>query len=334
LEDVSKLLGHKSIKTTEKHYGAWVPGRQDRLDAVSYTHLDVYKRQVHERGKASGIVFGGVGFGSGIAPPLLTSIILLSGWHAAFWFCALIGVVAAAVWYVVARDTPEQHSWVSARELALISSGRGDVSSPLEEESAFPLKKNPLPWAKIFFSKQVLALTGSYFTYGYISWIFFSWFYIYMAQVRGLSLKTSAVYSIFPFIAMTVGSVSYTHLLPATKSKIARDNHRSRPTTVAHRNKNATPQGCGVIPVSYTHLKAEPSREIAYMPARVLMQDFTGVPAVVDLAAMRDAIRKLGGNPERVNPLVPAELVIDHSVQVDEYGTTGAYAANSLLRCV
>jgi len=77
--------------------------------------------------------------------------------------------------------------------------------------------------------------------------------------------------------------------------------------------------------------KAEPSREIAYMPARVLMQDFTGVPAVVDLAAMRDAIKTLGGDPERVNPLVPAELVIDHSVQVDEYGTTGAYAANSLL---
>jgi aconitate hydratase len=77
--------------------------------------------------------------------------------------------------------------------------------------------------------------------------------------------------------------------------------------------------------------KAEPSREIAYMPARVLMQDFTGVPAVVDLAAMRDAIKMLGGDPERVNPLVPAELVIDHSVQVDEYGAAGAFAANSLL---
>jgi aconitate hydratase len=77
--------------------------------------------------------------------------------------------------------------------------------------------------------------------------------------------------------------------------------------------------------------KAEPSREIAYMPARVLMQDFTGVPAVVDLAAMRDAIRTLGGDPERVNPLVPAELVIDHSVQVDEYGSAGAYDANALL---
>ncbi len=77
--------------------------------------------------------------------------------------------------------------------------------------------------------------------------------------------------------------------------------------------------------------KAEPSREIAYMPARVLMQDFTGVPAVVDLAAMRDAIKTLGGDPERVNPLAPAELVIDHSVQVDEYGTAGAYDANALL---
>ncbi len=77
--------------------------------------------------------------------------------------------------------------------------------------------------------------------------------------------------------------------------------------------------------------KAEPSREIAYMPARVLMQDFTGVPAIVDLAAMRDAIKTLGGDPERVNPLVPAELVIDHSVQVDEFGTPEAFNANTLL---
>ncbi len=80
--------------------------------------------------------------------------------------------------------------------------------------------------------------------------------------------------------------------------------------------------------------KAEPSREIAYMPARVLMQDFTGVPAVVDLAAMRDAMKALGGGPEqiaRINPLVPAELVIDHSVQVDEYGTKNAYDLNAAL---
>jgi aconitate hydratase len=77
--------------------------------------------------------------------------------------------------------------------------------------------------------------------------------------------------------------------------------------------------------------KAEPSREIAYMPARVLMQDFTGVPAVVDLAAMRDAMKLLGGDPEKINPLQPAELVIDHSVQVDEYGSANAYDLNSAL---
>jgi aconitate hydratase len=77
--------------------------------------------------------------------------------------------------------------------------------------------------------------------------------------------------------------------------------------------------------------KAEPSREIAYMPARVLMQDFTGVPAIVDLAAMRDAMKQLGGNPEKINPLQPAELVIDHSVQVDEYGTANAYDLNAAL---
>jgi aconitate hydratase len=75
--------------------------------------------------------------------------------------------------------------------------------------------------------------------------------------------------------------------------------------------------------------RSEPDREIAFTPARVLMQDFTGVPAVVDLAAMREAFRKMGGDPAQVNPLVPAELVIDHSVQVDVYGTPEAFVTNA-----
>ncbi len=79
------------------------------------------------------------------------------------------------------------------------------------------------------------------------------------------------------------------------------------------------------------HPKAAADREIAFMPARVLMQDFTGVPAIVDLAAMRDAMKQLGGNPEKINPLQPAELVIDHSVQVDEFGTARAYDINAAL---
>jgi aconitate hydratase len=77
--------------------------------------------------------------------------------------------------------------------------------------------------------------------------------------------------------------------------------------------------------------KAAPSYEISFTPARVIMQDFTGVPCVVDLAAMREAIARLGGDPEKVNPLAPAELVIDHSVQVDEYGTPQALANNNRI---
>jgi aconitate hydratase len=76
---------------------------------------------------------------------------------------------------------------------------------------------------------------------------------------------------------------------------------------------------------------ATPSHEIAFTPARVIMQDFTGVPCVVDLAAMREAIGRLGGDPERVNPLAPAELVIDHSVQVDHYGTADSLAENNRI---
>jgi aconitate hydratase len=77
--------------------------------------------------------------------------------------------------------------------------------------------------------------------------------------------------------------------------------------------------------------KAEPTTEIAFTPARVIMQDFTGVPAVVDLAAMRDAMRAMGGDPAKINPLVPAELVIDHSVQVDAFGSRAAFTRNAEL---
>ena len=76
---------------------------------------------------------------------------------------------------------------------------------------------------------------------------------------------------------------------------------------------------------------AAPAHEIAFMPSRVLLQDFTGVPAVVDLAAMRDAMRRLGGDPRKINPLLPAELVIDHSVQVDAFGLPTAFQTNADL---
>ena len=71
--------------------------------------------------------------------------------------------------------------------------------------------------------------------------------------------------------------------------------------------------------------------EIPFMPARVVLQDFTGVPCVVDLAAMRDAMARMGGNPSQINPVVPCDLVIDHSVQVDHYGTADAFRQNVAL---
>ena len=77
--------------------------------------------------------------------------------------------------------------------------------------------------------------------------------------------------------------------------------------------------------------KSKPDKEIAFTPSRVLLQDFTGVPCVVDLAAMRDAMKTLGGDPALINPLQPVELVIDHSVQVDEFGTPNAFEMNALL---
>src|SRR5579872_2499342 len=76
---------------------------------------------------------------------------------------------------------------------------------------------------------------------------------------------------------------------------------------------------------------SKPEKEIAFTPSRVLLQDFTGVPCVVDLGAMRDAMKKLGGDPKKINPLQPVELVIDHSVQVDEFGTPQAFQLNAEL---
>jgi ACS family glucarate transporter-like MFS transporter len=156
---------------------------------------------MRERGKANGIIFGGVGVGSGLTPPLVTAIIVHYGWRASFWFSALVGLVAGAVWYLTARDTPEQHPLVHQTELDLICQGRVETKAA----SGLPDGKRVVPWTQIFGSKEMLALTLSYFTFGYVAWVFFGWFYIYLAQARGLNLRMSAVYSMLPFVGMTIG---------------------------------------------------------------------------------------------------------------------------------
>jgi aconitate hydratase len=108
------------------------------------------------------------------------------------------------------------------------------------------------------------------------------------------------------------------------------ENARNLPYTLRILLENVARAGSeeGIAAIAGWEPEAEPSHEISFAPSRVLMQDLTGVPAVVDLAAMRDALADLGGDPARINPQIPAELVIDHSVQVDAFASRGAFARN------
>jgi MFS transporter, ACS family, glucarate transporter len=160
---------------------------------------------VRERGIANGWIFAGVGAGAGLTPPLITYVMVHYGWRSSFWVCAAIGFVAGTVWFLAARDTPAEHPRVSAAELATIQSGLtistdSHQSSPGAEDRT----KMLVPWKRVVRSREVWAVTISYFCYGYVAWIFFSWFYRYLAKVRGLDLKASAFYSMLPFLAMLV----------------------------------------------------------------------------------------------------------------------------------
>jgi ACS family glucarate transporter-like MFS transporter len=159
---------------------------------------------IKERGKANGIIFGGIGVGSGLTPPLVTAIILRYGWRASFWFSAAADAAVCVVWYLASRNTPEEHPLVGQAEQSLIATQRTLVSSA-KVHGGSSTSKPPVPWGAILRSRAVIALTAGYFAFGYVAWIFFAWFYIYMAQVRGLNLKASAAFSMLPFIAMTIG---------------------------------------------------------------------------------------------------------------------------------
>jgi MFS transporter, ACS family, glucarate transporter len=162
---------------------------------------------VRERGIANGWIFAGVGAGAGLTPPLVTYIMIHYGWRSSFLVCSVVGLAVGAVWFFAARDTPEQHPRISPAELDAIESGLtlsslpSALSATKADSSAAPAL---VPWKRVFRSKEIIAVTVSYFCYGYVAWIFFSWFYRYLAKVRGLDLRTSAFYSMLPFLAMLV----------------------------------------------------------------------------------------------------------------------------------
>ena len=154
-----------------------------------------------ERGFVNGLIFAGIGAGSGLAPPLLTWIILTRGWRSAFWFDAALGIFGATVWWLIARDRPADHPHVSPAEQQEIQQGLTAFASTA---AAAHVSEKKVSWRALFSRIDLPALMVSYFALGYTSWVFFSWFYLYMAQVRGLNLKTSAEFSMMPFACMTV----------------------------------------------------------------------------------------------------------------------------------
>jgi len=141
------------------------------------------------------LIFAGVGAGAGITPPLITYILVHAGWRWSFYVSALIGLAAGAVWYWLARDTPREHPWIGSGEAAYIEAG-------LPEPAQGVGPRGRLPWQRIAGNGSFLAMTLSYFTFGYVAYIFFTWFFTYLNRVRGMDLKASAAYAMLPFIAM------------------------------------------------------------------------------------------------------------------------------------
>ena len=151
-----------------------------------------------ERGLANGLVFAGVGLGAGIAPPLITSAIAADGWRWGFWICAMIGVAMLVVWLVVARERPQSHPWVRPAEREFIEAGQ--AATHVTNSNGI------IGWATVIADRQVQLLTLSYFCFGYVVFIFFTWFFTYLSSVRGLDLKSSGIYGTLPFIGMAIAS--------------------------------------------------------------------------------------------------------------------------------
>ena len=124
---------------------------------------------------------------------------LSAGWRASFYVCAAIGLVAGIIWYLAARDTPQEHPAVNRAELDHIERGLSPAATG---------PRGPVPWRAMLTSRNVWGLFLSYFAFGYVIWIFFSWFYIYLAEARHLDLKASAAYAMLPFLCMTLGCLA------------------------------------------------------------------------------------------------------------------------------
>lgn len=146
-----------------------------------------------ERGLGIGIAIGGIGVGSALTPPLTAWIMVNYGWQTAFYVCAVLGLLIAAVWYFYATDRPDEHPHVNAQESALI---RGDVPE------SRPTRSEATPWGDFARTPTVWWLVLSYTCLGYVAYIYMSWFYLYLVNVRGFGELRGALYAAAPFLAM------------------------------------------------------------------------------------------------------------------------------------
>ncbi len=152
-----------------------------------------------DRGIANGIIFAGVGAGSALAPPIITWILLNWGWRWSFYLRVPVGILTALAWYMMVRDTPQEHPWTSKKEIETIQAGLPATAKDFKE-------RKTMPWGAILGNRSMMAMTVAYFTFGWLAWIFFTWFFTYLSKVRGLDLKSSSLFSMLPFVAMAVGS--------------------------------------------------------------------------------------------------------------------------------
>jgi MFS transporter, ACS family, glucarate transporter len=151
------------------------------------------------RGVGNSMFLMGLGLGGAVTPMFIAWIMEHAGWRASFYACAVLGVVAATCWHLMATSRPEQHPGVNAAELALIRGARTQSDS---EQSSGPPRGAPVPWKRLLSSVSSWSLILSYFCEGYPNYIFYTWFFLYLIQVRHLSIQQGGFWGGAPFLAV------------------------------------------------------------------------------------------------------------------------------------
>ncbi|MDT7042066.1 MFS transporter [Candidatus Nitronereus thalassa] len=150
----------------------------------------------HERGIGMAITISGIGIGSALTPPITAWIMVNYGWQTAFYLAGAIGIVIALIWYWFATDFPQDHPWVNAQEAALIQGKEPSHPTPSPSQA--------IPWKIFAKTPTVWWLVLSYTCFGYVAYVYMSWFYLYLVEARGFSVLRGAVFASSPFIAMTI----------------------------------------------------------------------------------------------------------------------------------